>query len=194
MQLFYTGAASFQAPQYDPFQSLGGYISNSPVPNNQLNNLFGDLSWQSVKQKKVCVRGLILQNTLGFDCIDVIFGYEYPSNMGASFKLEVAFVQLNQQNPTQIERIPNGEASPIFATFEEANIDPANNIDNSIDIGSLANNAAIAVWLRLTPLGGLVTPNFPNVDSQLAWWKTISDPEYTTLETIQFKIKYTYNQ
>lgn len=190
MQLFYTGASSYLGTQNDPFQSLGGYISNSLVPNNQVNNIFGDLSWQNVRNKKVATRGLILKNTTGFDCTDVLFGYEYPAAPAATFKLEVAFVSINQN---QIERIVNGESSPIMAVFEEANILPSGP-DNSLDVGALANNVMIGLWLRLTPLLPLTPPAFNTVDDQITWWKNVSDPDNSSLQTINIKIKYSYNQ
>src|SRR5579872_2493539 len=157
MQLFYTGASTYQAIQNDPYQSLGGYISSSPVLNNALNNIFGDVSGRAVQKKQIETRGLILRNTLGVDCTDVVIGYELPSQNSPNILLEIAFVSLSGVTPMSMEKINNREGSPIFATFENANI-IAPNVDNSIDIGSLANDAVIGIWLRLTIQGSIVLP------------------------------------
>lgn len=193
MQLLYTGASIFQGTQNDPNLSLGGYISGSVVPNNQSNNIFSDISYQAAQQKRIEVRGLILQNILGVDVADVIFGYQYPVN--PNFKIEVAFVMINTSTPTQIEKISNSQSSPYFATFEEANIDPnaIPPIDNSIDIGSLANQAMIAIWLRRTILGPFSAPVFTDVPTQMAYWQALSAPNLDTAKLTNFQIKYTVN-
>ena len=56
MMLFLTGASSSLAssggtPQDDPMKSLGGYVSNSLVPNGTLNTLFDLISLKSIKNK-----------------------------------------------------------------------------------------------------------------------------------------------
>ena len=56
MMLYLTGASSSLAhsggtPQDDPMKSLGGYVSNSPVPNAALNTLFDFVSLRSIKDK-----------------------------------------------------------------------------------------------------------------------------------------------
>lgn len=192
MQLLYTGASSFQAQQTDPSLSLGGYISSSIMPNNGMNSIFSDISWQGAKDRKVEVRGLILQNLLGFDVTDVIFGYQYPTD--PNFTLEVAFVTVNPNTPQLIEKIPNGESSPYFATFVEANIDPSASVDNSVDIGPMANNTMIAIWFRRTILGMFTPPSFPDITTERDYWKNLADPTIDSIKSISLKIKYTFNQ
>jgi hypothetical protein len=191
MKFFYTGATVAQAAQNDPFQSLGGFASSSPVPNNALNNIFSDLSYTEVQQKKQVTRGLILQNTLGFDCTDVTIGYQYPTFVGATYQLLIAIVTVN--GASAIERIPNSDGSPIMATFVEADIVPANSINNSIDLGPMANNAMFGVWLQLNVLTGVTPPSFSCVSDEIAWWQAQSAPTLNLLQTIQFTIEYTYN-
>jgi hypothetical protein len=190
MKLFYTGATIAQGVQNDPFQSLGGFASSSPVPNNALNNLFSDLSYTGAMQKKQVTRGLILQNTLGFDCTDVLFGYQYPAFVGATFKLLTAIVTVNSSQ--SIERIPNSDGTPIYATFTEANIVPADSVNNSIDLGPIANNAMLGVWLQLNILSALVPPSFPDLPTEIAWWQAQSLPTLNLLQTIVFSIEYTH--
>lgn len=194
MQFLYTGASAFQGTQNDPNNSLGGLISNSVVSNNKLSNLFNDFSWQAVQEKRTETRALVLQNVLGFDCTDVLFGYVYPTTPSATFDLQIAFVALTE-GATSMERIPNGGGTPIYATFEEANIDPSADppVNNSIDIGALASNAMIGIWLQLRLLAPLTPPTFNTVDDEITWWKNISQVGYSILQNIQLKIEYTYN-
>lgn len=192
MQLLYTGASIYQGTQQDPNLSLGGYISNSVVPNNKPNNIFSDISYQAALQKRVEVRGLILQNVLGVNATDVVFGYQYPSST-PNFMIEVAFVTINPSTPTLIEKIPNAQCSPYFATFEVANIDPTTDppTNNSVDIGPLANQAMIAIWLRRTILGPFAPPMFTDVPTQMAYWQALSAPNLDTALLTDFQIVYT---
>lgn len=196
MQFYYTGSITYLGTQNDPSQSLGGFISATLVPNDQLNNLFSDLSWQTVVSKRPETRGLILKNTLGTDAIGVTFGYIYPAN--PTFKIEVAFVTLNPSNPQVIEKIPNSQASPYAATFTEANIDPSHSIDNSVSIGDLLNGASIGLWLRRTPVSVFTPPTFgtddTSIQAEIAFWQGISDPKRSPLQQVQIKMNYQINQ
>lgn len=192
MQFFYTGAQLFQAIQTDPNLSLGGYISNTIVPNNGANNIFSDISYQTAQQQRVEVKGLILKNTLGIDTTDVLFGYTYPAN--ANFKVEVAFIQINPTNPQQIEKIPTSQSSPYFATFQEANIDTAHSINNSVDIGPILNNGNVGVWFRRTLTGIFTPPTFQDVPTEMAYWQALTNPSADSTQLTNLIIKYTVNQ
>jgi hypothetical protein len=192
MQFFYTGSSTFQGQQNDPNLSLGGFISSTVVSNNSLNNIFSDLSYQTVQQKRQEVRGLILKNTLGTDATTISFGYQYPDV--PTFKLEVAFVAINLSTPQVIEKIANGQANPYFATFVEANMDLAHGIDNSVDIGNLLNGTSVAIWFRRTVISSLTPPVFPDLQTEMAWWENITNPNADSSQLIKIIINYNTNQ
>lgn len=189
MQFLYTGASTYLGQQTDPNLSLGGLISGTIVPNNVPDNIFSDISYQTAQQRRVETRGLILQNITGVDVTDIIFGYTYPAT--PNFKIEVAFVAINATTPQQIEKISNAQASPYFATFQEANIDNGNSIDNSVDIGDMIANAMIAVWLRRTITGVFTPPSFASVQDEMAFWQALSNPSSDPTKLTNFIIKYT---
>lgn len=186
MQFLYTGASNYQAAQNDSNLSLGGYISSSTVPNDQLNNLFSDISAQTSQQKRSECKGLILKNTLEAEVKDVIFGYKYPTN--SNFKLEVAFVNINTNNPQQVEKIPTAQATPYYATFNELDITTSEN--NSQNIGDLNVNDSILIWFKRTILDSTSLPTFSTLDEEVEFWKLMSNPTYNQIKEIEFVIKY----
>jgi len=192
MQFFYTGASTYLGQQNDPNLSLGGFISNTVVSNGTLDNIFSDLSYQTVQQKRQEVRGLIFKNTINTDALSVSFGYQYPD--APTFKLEVAFVNINSNTPQIIEKIANGQANPYYATFVEANVDPTNNIDNSVDIGDLLDGTSIAVWFRRKIVSGLTPPSFPDLLTEMQWWENFTNPEADSSQLIKLMINYNTNQ
>lgn len=52
IKLYYTGATSFNTSQSLPSSSLGGYISNTTVPNGVLNSLFTPISLMELYKEK----------------------------------------------------------------------------------------------------------------------------------------------
>lgn len=53
LKFFYTGASSWNNSQNQPSKSLGGYISNTTVPNGLINSLFSDLSESDLYEEKI---------------------------------------------------------------------------------------------------------------------------------------------
>ncbi len=52
LKLYYTGASTWKNSQTLASKSLGGYISNTSVPNGLNNSLFGDIGELDLWQKK----------------------------------------------------------------------------------------------------------------------------------------------
>jgi hypothetical protein len=128
--LFLTGAQTSltssggQAPNLDPAQSLGGYISSTPVPNGQLNALFDDISLYTINQRQKETIAIALVN----DSKDQVINGLYVKTVVAKdnqAKWRVAVTQVNIKNAT-MEAITNRYAEPIGATFEDVEFVRAN--------------------------------------------------------------------
>lgn len=52
LKLYYTGAQTWKNSQTLASKSLGGYISNTSVPNGLTNSLFGDIGELDLWKKK----------------------------------------------------------------------------------------------------------------------------------------------
>lgn len=53
LKFFYTGASTWNNSQNQPSKSLGGYISNTTIPNGLTNSLFSDLSESDLYEEKI---------------------------------------------------------------------------------------------------------------------------------------------
>lgn len=118
MMLYLTGAEmsitkSNNAPQNDPANSLGGYVSSSPVPNASVNALFDLLSIQTLKDKKKETLAIGLINKFDYDVKDVKVKIITKKRNVATFRL--AAVELDSN--LCMEHIPNRYAEPMQAEF-----------------------------------------------------------------------------
>jgi hypothetical protein len=119
LQLFYTGATAPGAAQLDAGRSLGGYVSATPLADDELNNLFGDITPLGMQYAGPETYGLALRNLGPLDATGLKIGYVYPRK--ASVKLEVAAVALYEDScgkPT-MQPLTTRRSRPQGAEFHE---------------------------------------------------------------------------
>lgn len=126
MILFLTGASSSLAhsggtPQDDPMKSLGGYVSNSPVPNGALNSLFDLVSLKSIKDRTKETIAIALINKFNYSVNDITLKLVCGQDNACSFK--VAAVSLDENYC--MEHINNRYSEPMLAEFYDATFNPA---------------------------------------------------------------------
>lgn len=78
MRFFYTGAAEYLIEQSSPNKSLGGLISKSQIPNDQLYSIFSSISLLSVENDRKEYKCIALKNTLGATKQNVKIAIAYP--------------------------------------------------------------------------------------------------------------------
>ena len=144
MRLFYTGASKGGEEQEIPSQSLGGYVSSSPLPNGSINNLFGGIS-QYGKQKALRqVRAIVLKNESGATVNPVVWYDNVSSEPITNYRF--AFVALAQSDCGWfMETIDQQDALPINAQF----IDPRKQA-NAVSLPALPNDGYIGMWIERT--------------------------------------------
>lgn len=117
---FLTGAQSSikkgGSPQYDPSRSLGGYISETPVPSGELNSLFDVISSYTLEKHLTETIGIALVNLLDKPVTNVTMKIVTTKENIGSFK--VAAVSID--GDMAMERIPNRYALPIIGEFHKA--------------------------------------------------------------------------
>lgn len=126
MMLFLTGASSSLAssggtPQDDPMKSLGGYVSNTLVPNGTLNTLFDLISLKSIKNKTKETIAIALINKFDSIVTDVKLKIVSGQNNICTFK--VAAVKLDDNYC--MEYINNRYNQPMLAKFHDVTFNPA---------------------------------------------------------------------
>ena len=126
MILLLTGASSSivssgGVPQDDPMKSLGGYVSNSPVPNGAINSLFDLVSLKGIKDATKETIAVALINKHSEVVTDVSIRVVCSQDNACSFK--IAAVSLD--NNYCMEHIDNRYSQPMLAEFHEVNFNPA---------------------------------------------------------------------
>lgn len=158
MKLFYTGAVKFNDPQLDALKSLGGYISDSEIPNASLNNLFGDISKFGIwNRQQTEYRAIALYNDSGIAATNLKAIFQYPtddesdsdadnSELIASFEIgsESAMTdECGDISSTHQIKVPTSQ--PYGVTFYMAD-----GLENALNMPDLANGQYIIIWLKRT--------------------------------------------
>lgn len=117
MMLYLTGATASQTSsevtQDDPMKSLGGYISNSPVPNGAINALFDLVSMKTIKDKaKECV-AIGLVNKFDVPVADISAKIISDRNNVCGFKIAAVATD----DKLCMEHINNRYSEPMNAEF-----------------------------------------------------------------------------
>lgn len=148
MLLYLTGAKnslskSLDNPQRDANDSLGGYISSTPVPNASLNSLFDTISSYTIekKQKETIAIGLI--NKLEKTVKNVELKIISDKHNLANFKVAAVSVGSDYR----MESIANRYQEPMSAEFHDATF-----YRSTIDI-EVQQYASIGEEIALFPFG-----------------------------------------
>lgn len=144
MRFYYTNAQQYLAQQKNPARSLGGFLSASVVPNNALENLFGEISIRGRQRGGVEYRCLALKNETPALISGARLYLTQPVAAGVQGDLNVAVTLPGVDNcgRVQYELIENGRTEPYYADFTRP--DPA----TAILLPDLAPGATLAVWVR----------------------------------------------
>lgn len=142
MKLYYTNASKPDESQDQANKSLGGYVSDSLIPNDFFANVFSNFSLLDLSTKNSETYLLALKNTLGKNVDDVILKFTIPDDSKFVFKFAAVTPTYNSCADPEFEKIPNSTSKPMSATF--------NNVvsGTKYNIGDLNNTKFIGIWLR----------------------------------------------
>lgn len=142
MRLYYTTVGEQNSLQNKPINSLGGYKSSSPVPNGSLNNLFGELSMNAIKNMRDEYIGLMLVNELGVTKNGVTIHFVYPSDSYSEYKIGANTPAVDGDGYNYIEQLPDRYSKPLYTDFVSAGV------GNEFSIGTMLNGAMVGVWIK----------------------------------------------
>ena len=145
MRLYYTTTAGYLESQTKKSSSLGGYQSSLVVPNDDLNNLFGDISPFSINQNKAQYIGLMLKYETAGDLPDMLFYFDYPDNCYSKLEIAAITPTTDPDGNYLIEHVDTQYIKPYSATFVEAD-----GVDNAVNLGNLANGSLLGLFIKRT--------------------------------------------
>ena len=144
MKIYYTGADSFNAVQKDKDKSLGGYLSQTQVPNDLIGNLFGDVSMYTIDKSLRETRALIVHNDSGGALVNFSIHFDKLTGSLGLFEVAAVLLTLDGNGELYMEKIDNIRATPYVGDFVEA--DTVAN--KQLISASLADGAYVGLWLR----------------------------------------------
>jgi len=157
MQLFYTGAKTFNAKQGDPLKSLGGFVSCTPIPNAQLNNLFSDKSKFGIEQNNFTTIAIMLLNNLasGKNVTDVFMWFDFPANPFTILELAFVDVTVSTDGEVSMEKISSPRSLPFTVTTPPG-FTIANGEANKINLGDLDFSKYLGIYIKETFVADLL--------------------------------------
>lgn len=142
MKLYFTTSGEADTVQSKPTLSLGGYKSSSPVPNNILDNLFGELSLLTIKENRDEYIGLIAVNESGAEITGCNIYFVHPEDSYSEYKIAAILPATDGDGNNYIESIPSRYSKPLYSDCVSADI------DNKYSIGTIANGSAVGIWIK----------------------------------------------
>lgn len=173
IRIFFTGAKTYLAQQKKGVNSLGGFISSTPVPNDYLNGVFSKVSQSNRNEVRffdmIC---LALRNDFDAPLKDLSFWVENESaNPITSY--EGSFVKpATSDNGVYFELVDTRKNKPIYAKFSNV-LSEANKIKLEYQ---LEPKSYVGLWIKRNVL---------QVDSECTLEKDIE-----TLETLKFNLEW----
>lgn len=185
MRLYYTVSSGYNDPQSKLVNSLGGFKSSTPVPNDQDNNVFDELSLLSLVKGKTQYIGLILKNELGVEVKNVQLWFETPEGSYGSFQLAAVQTDKNNEGQPFFETIPDIFSKPFYAEFHQAT-----ELDKAT-IGDMEIDQEIGLWLCRSIDKKTVIEDYNNVaEKDTATENRYKPIEKATEESIAFQISW----
>lgn len=142
LKFYFTGAEQFNETQRNPDKSLGGWRSSDELSNDFLNNLFSDISYESLRNFYTEVKGIMIFNDTASAMTNLRLYLNYPDGLTFS-KIFIAPVTLNNQE--SMEKIGNFRSSPLAI---DQFYDAVGLANEQTLIASLPAGEGIGLWLK----------------------------------------------
>lgn len=143
LKLYYTTTKGEDEEQQKASNSLGGYKSSNLFQNDSFNNCFGDISTYTINNNNQDQYiGLILKNE-GASKTNINLYFDYPEDSYSKLYIAAVDLATDSDGFGYMENVQTFHSSPTYGTFYEAN-----GVDNAVNLGDLAQNEAIGIWIK----------------------------------------------
>lgn len=152
-QLFYTSSPKFNQAQVDSTKSLGGFISNSPIPNATLRNVFGDISSLTKATNRTEIRAIAIKSTAAPTKTGIQVYFTYPQSGSPLADSNLCTYTIGYASPTadncgdlSTEKLATIYASPMTVT----NFQSAVGIGAALALPNMDLNQYIVLYIKRT--------------------------------------------
>lgn len=142
MKLCYTTSLNSGQGPDKPGESLGGYISNLTVKNDEFDNLFGEISVYGASKGRTEYRALVLVNDSNENASDVSL---YMSTTGEMNQGEILIAPVamgtDKDGIPVMERVGDIYSKPFVGDFQ------VTSEEGKLDIGTIPANGSVGLWV-----------------------------------------------
>lgn len=147
MNIFYTTNIKQNGVNSNPAISLGGFCSSTPIPNDDFNNLFGEISDYGVLSGRTQYICIAIKNTYSETVEGISFNIVKENEEDEwSSDFKIGFV-LPNSSTGEILHTPNCYSMP--SGIEMYPVDGTE--ESKVTIGNLEAGQWIGVWISRTP-------------------------------------------
>ena len=141
MKLYYTVSSYQDTPQQNIGLSLGGYRSSTFVRNDEMNNLFGDISLMSLKQNKSQFIAIMMKNELDVVAGNVRLFFSFPMPTQCIYQLAAVIPTKDSDGNDVMERTETIYSKPMYGTF----VSPTE--QSPAIIGDMQPGQQVGLWI-----------------------------------------------
>lgn len=138
--------------------SLGGYKSSSIVKNDDLNNLFDEISLYGMSEGKTEYRAIMFTNTTPAPMNNVKLYVEKIGEPFCEFAINITSTVKDPEGNDWMERVQDVFSRPIMGDFKNL---PTK--EDPITIESIEPNEVIGIWVQRTINRKKVRDEYDNV-------------------------------
>lgn len=144
IKFYYTVQSGYLNAQINPDDSLGGFLSSTPIPNGELNKLFSQLPLtQSYNPDYFDLRAVMMHNEAKVSLAKLKLWFEIPDNAFSSYEVAVITPNTDCDGKVFMESISGPQGLPYYAEFHNVS-----GVDNTIDLGTLKAGQYLAIWIK----------------------------------------------
>jgi hypothetical protein len=146
LRFYYTTSEGQDAIQDRSYLSVGGFKAQNLVPNEELGNLFNEVTPITIKENRYQYIGLMLKNESADDYVDVLLGIQYPDNCYSDIQIAVVDLATDAEGYRYMERVDNMYSRPYVGDF--ADIEITEEAPDGVNIGDLTAGEMVGIWFR----------------------------------------------
>lgn len=142
MKLYYTTTTGYDGEQTNINRSLGGYKSSTPVLNDDFDNLFGEISVLTIRNKKDEYRAMVLKNDMSVSARKIKISMSIPNDSISVFRVATGAMSVpDKYGFRKMENITSPYSKPFNANFIDMGA------DSVLEVGDLAPGGEIGLWV-----------------------------------------------
>lgn len=141
MKLVYSNAITIETEQTNPTISLGGWMSNTPIPNSTVSNIFPPVSNFGLKNKKSDIRLICIWNNSSVNYLNTTVKFVLDEE--SLFTYEFALVTPTLCDGKQkYELLADAGSIPFYATLSDVES------ETEYSVGEIIAGESIGIWIR----------------------------------------------